>query len=191
MPVETPALTALVSCDGLGEYDWSDHAEEGPNYTLMAFTSTRNFMPPKPDLSFIGLDEFVNKHMVVKDCETKPSEEAPKELKENTDAPIIEDWVSDNEEEEVTHSKVIKKTVKPSVAKIEFVIPRQQEKTARKSVKQAEHPRQNSYRPRGNQRKWNNLMSQKLGISFEMFNKACFVCGSFDHLQNDCHYHQK
>nr|GFD43786.1 hypothetical protein [Tanacetum cinerariifolium] len=29
VPVETPAFTALVSCDGLGGYDWSDQAEEG------------------------------------------------------------------------------------------------------------------------------------------------------------------
>nr|GEZ45366.1 ribonuclease H-like domain-containing protein [Tanacetum cinerariifolium] len=28
VPVETPALIALVSCDGLGEYDLSDQAEE-------------------------------------------------------------------------------------------------------------------------------------------------------------------
>ncbi|GKG31731.1 hypothetical protein Tco_0426681, partial [Tanacetum coccineum] len=33
--VETSTLTALVSCDGLGGYDWSDQAEEGPNYALM------------------------------------------------------------------------------------------------------------------------------------------------------------
>nr|GEX25004.1 hypothetical protein [Tanacetum cinerariifolium] len=29
----------LVSCDGLCGYDWSDQAEEGPNYALMAFSS--------------------------------------------------------------------------------------------------------------------------------------------------------
>nr|GEV66971.1 hypothetical protein [Tanacetum cinerariifolium] len=41
MPVETPALAALVSCDGLGGYDWSDQAEEGPtNFALMAYSST-------------------------------------------------------------------------------------------------------------------------------------------------------
>nr|GEY84790.1 hypothetical protein [Tanacetum cinerariifolium] len=34
VPVETYAFTALVSCDGLGGYNWSDHAEEGPNYVL-------------------------------------------------------------------------------------------------------------------------------------------------------------
>nr|GEV35902.1 putative ribonuclease H-like domain-containing protein [Tanacetum cinerariifolium] len=37
--VETSASTALVSCDGLGGYDWSDQAEEGPNYALVAFSS--------------------------------------------------------------------------------------------------------------------------------------------------------
>nr|GEW12935.1 retrovirus-related Pol polyprotein from transposon TNT 1-94 [Tanacetum cinerariifolium] len=39
VPVETPAFTTLVSCDGLGRYDWSDQAEEGSNYELMAYTS--------------------------------------------------------------------------------------------------------------------------------------------------------
>ncbi|GKD22505.1 putative reverse transcriptase domain-containing protein [Tanacetum coccineum] len=37
VPVETSTSTTLVSCDGLGGYDWSDQAEEGPNYALMAF----------------------------------------------------------------------------------------------------------------------------------------------------------
>nr|GEX60868.1 hypothetical protein [Tanacetum cinerariifolium] len=40
----------------------------------------------------------------------------------------------------------------------------EREKTARKAVKQVEHPRQNTYRPRGNQRNWDNMMSQKLEI---------------------------
>ncbi|GJW03479.1 mitogen-activated protein kinase 9-like protein, partial [Tanacetum coccineum] len=38
--VETSSSTALVSCNGLGGYDWSDQAEEGPNYALMAFSSS-------------------------------------------------------------------------------------------------------------------------------------------------------
>ncbi|GKB04706.1 putative ribonuclease H-like domain-containing protein [Tanacetum coccineum] len=34
-------LNALISCDGLGDYDWSDQAEEGPtNFALMAYSST-------------------------------------------------------------------------------------------------------------------------------------------------------
>nr|GFA54102.1 hypothetical protein [Tanacetum cinerariifolium] len=39
MHVETTTSNALVSCDGLGGYDWSDQAEEGPNDALMAYTS--------------------------------------------------------------------------------------------------------------------------------------------------------
>nr|GEY88231.1 hypothetical protein [Tanacetum cinerariifolium] len=41
VPVETPALVDLVSYDGLGGYDWSDQAEDGPtNFALMAYPST-------------------------------------------------------------------------------------------------------------------------------------------------------
>ncbi|GKE97774.1 hypothetical protein Tco_0021125, partial [Tanacetum coccineum] len=40
VPVETSTSTTLVSCDGLGTYDWSDQAEEGPNYALMTFSSS-------------------------------------------------------------------------------------------------------------------------------------------------------
>ncbi|GJX81574.1 ribonuclease H-like domain-containing protein [Tanacetum coccineum] len=35
VPVETSTSTALVSCDGLSGYDWSDQAEEGPNYGII------------------------------------------------------------------------------------------------------------------------------------------------------------
>nr|GEY79909.1 ribonuclease H-like domain-containing protein [Tanacetum cinerariifolium] len=119
--------------------------------------STRRSVPMETTASTAlvscdGLDEFVNKPKVVEDYEVKPSEETPKEVRKYTDALIIEDWVSDNEEEEVTHPKVMKKIIKPSVAKIEFVKAKHQEKIARKTVKQAEHPRQNTHRPRGNQR---------------------------------------
>ncbi|GJW62569.1 ribonuclease H-like domain-containing protein [Tanacetum coccineum] len=41
VPVETTTSNALISCDGLGDYDWSDQAEEGPtNFALIAYTST-------------------------------------------------------------------------------------------------------------------------------------------------------
>nr|GFC86120.1 hypothetical protein [Tanacetum cinerariifolium] len=39
--VETPASSALVLCDGLRGYDWSDQDEEGlTNFALMAYSST-------------------------------------------------------------------------------------------------------------------------------------------------------
>ncbi|GKA66036.1 ribonuclease H-like domain-containing protein [Tanacetum coccineum] len=246
VPVETTTSNALISCDGLGDYDWSDQAEEGPiNFALMAysFTSsnsevstdsnclesvearllvykknesvyeedikltvdkfenssknlnklldsqivdkcktglgyntvpppyTRNFMPPKPDLSFSGLEEFMSepivseptvKKPVVKTSVAKASEAKPKAVRKSNGAKIIEDWVSDSEEEDVPQAKIQKKTVK-----------------------------QNTHTPRGNQRNWNNMMSQRLGSNFEMINKACYVCGSFDHLQYDCDNHQR
>nr|GEY71950.1 hypothetical protein [Tanacetum cinerariifolium] len=38
--METSTFLALVSCDGLGGYDWNDQAEKGPNYALIAFSSS-------------------------------------------------------------------------------------------------------------------------------------------------------
>ncbi|GKC49464.1 hypothetical protein Tco_1072209 [Tanacetum coccineum] len=116
VPMETSTSIALVSCDGLGGYDWSDQAEEGPNYALMAFSSSSSNLK-----------------------------------------------VSDDEEDDVSQPKIEKKRVTPSIAKIKFVKPKQQEKTARKTVKQVEKHRQNTHSPRGNQRNWNNMMSQRLG----------------------------
>ncbi|GJW57343.1 hypothetical protein Tco_0104074 [Tanacetum coccineum] len=233
VPVETTTSSALISCDGLRGYDWSDHAEEGPtNYALMAYSSsssdfevsndstcsksclktvevlksqyeqllkrfekpelmvvayktclqkkleivqkekdgiqfnvnkfknaskilnkiiesqivdnckkglgynavapplTRNFMPPKPDLSFTGLEEFTNEHVVIKpiveNIKAKAREAKPKAVRKNNGALIIEDWVSDDEEEDASQPKIEKKTVRPSIAKIEFVKPKQQ-----------------------------------------------------------------
>nr|GEV21921.1 hypothetical protein [Tanacetum cinerariifolium] len=37
----------LVSCDGLSGYDWSDQAEEGQNYALMAFSSSSSDLTAK------------------------------------------------------------------------------------------------------------------------------------------------
>ncbi|GJU08444.1 uncharacterized mitochondrial protein-like protein [Tanacetum coccineum] len=134
--------------------------------------------PPTPDLSYTGVDVFDDKPIV----ENKMSDAVkPKSIRKSNDALIIEDWVSDNEEENVSQPKTEKKIVNPSFAKKEFV---QSKKTARKTVKYAEQYRQNTHTLRCNQINWNNMMSQKLESNFEMFNKACHVCGSFDHLQN-------
>ncbi|GJU68050.1 uncharacterized mitochondrial protein-like protein [Tanacetum coccineum] len=38
--VETFTSTSLVLCDGLGCYDWSDQAEEGPNYHSWPYSSS-------------------------------------------------------------------------------------------------------------------------------------------------------
>ncbi|GKF50167.1 hypothetical protein Tco_0146634, partial [Tanacetum coccineum] len=89
----------------------------------------------------------------------------------------------------LSNDKLKKKTVFLTVAKIEFVRPKQQEKPVRKPVKYAEMYRSQS--PRGNPRNWNNQKSQQLGSDFVMYNKACFICESFNHVQADCNYHQR
>ncbi|GJS26316.1 retrovirus-related pol polyprotein from transposon TNT 1-94 [Tanacetum coccineum] len=130
--VETFTSTSLVLCDGLGCYDWSDQAEEGPNYALNGLLIFKfrlrivdnckkglgyekynvNFMPPTLDLSFNGLDEFVNKPVV----ENKKSDKEVSEIvRKNDDALIIEEWVSDSEEENVSHHKTKKKTGNPQM----------------------------------------------------------------------------
>ncbi|GJW70702.1 hypothetical protein Tco_0127619 [Tanacetum coccineum] len=55
-------------------------------------------MPPTPDLSFTGLDKFVNEH-VVENSKAMSSEEELTVVRKNDYAPIIEEWVTDNEEE--------------------------------------------------------------------------------------------
>nr|GEZ33868.1 hypothetical protein [Tanacetum cinerariifolium] len=116
------------------------------SYNAVPPPYTGNFMPLKCDLSYTGLDEFAVKPIV----ENKSSKEETKICKNNNDALIIEEYESDDEEENVTQPKIVKKTVRPSIVKKEFVKPRQQEKTVRKTVKKVEHNRQNTHRPRGN-----------------------------------------
>ncbi|GJV64663.1 hypothetical protein Tco_1475491 [Tanacetum coccineum] len=89
------------------------------------------------------------------------SEDTSNEVSESPEASLIKELVSDD--------KLEKKTVFPTIAKIEFVRPKQQEKPVRKPVKYAEMYRSQS--PRGNQRNWkNNQKSQQLGSDFVMVN---------------------
>ncbi|GJT78883.1 putative ribonuclease H-like domain-containing protein [Tanacetum coccineum] len=57
-----------------------------------------------------------------------------KKVRENNDAPIIKDWVSDDEDDDEPNPKVEKKTVIPTTTKKEFVKP---EKIVRRSVRHA------------------------------------------------------
>ncbi|GKF31041.1 hypothetical protein Tco_0100839, partial [Tanacetum coccineum] len=43
----------------------------------------------------------------------------------------------------------------------------------------------------GNQRNSNGQKSNQLRSDFVMYNKACFICGSFNHVQAQCKYHQR
>ncbi|GJS20630.1 putative ribonuclease H-like domain-containing protein [Tanacetum coccineum] len=134
------SLSKLIDCQIV------DKCKTGLGYNAVPPPYTGNFMPLKPDLSFSGLEEFVNepivseptvKKHVVETSEAKASADKPKAVRKNNGAPIIEDWVSDSEEEDVPQAKKEKKTVKSSFAKIEFVKSKEQVKSPRKiTVKQ-------------------------------------------------------
>ncbi|GJW26212.1 hypothetical protein Tco_0040023 [Tanacetum coccineum] len=142
--------------------------------------------PKKLDLSYSGLEEFQEPKFVGYGVKVDKivSENSFVEIKKTPDALIIEEWVSDDKEQDESPIVVEKKTVVPTISKVNVVKSKQQEKPVRKPVKYAEMYR--SQKPRGNQRNWNNLKSQQLGSDFVMIKKACYVCGSFEHLQYTC-----
>ncbi|GJU96250.1 hypothetical protein Tco_1321006 [Tanacetum coccineum] len=154
VPVETPA-NALVVQDGIGGYDWSFQAEEGPtDFALMAHLSSGS------------------------------------SSSSSSDSETFEEWESDSDDDCVTRPSIEQN--KPSYAKINFV---KSNENTRKSVieqntyRQAENLRK-SQSPRVDKRNWNGLMTQKLGDGFEFNKKACFVCGSLNHLIKDCNFYE-
>ncbi|GJW91205.1 ribonuclease H-like domain-containing protein [Tanacetum coccineum] len=102
-----------------------DKCKTGLGYNAIPPPYTRNFMPLKPDMSFFDLEEFISEPIVIKPVveksEAKASEAKPKAVRKNNGAPIIKDWVSDNEEDDKPQAKIEKKTFKPSFVKIDFV----------------------------------------------------------------------
>nr|GEU42660.1 hypothetical protein [Tanacetum cinerariifolium] len=184
IPVQNPIENALIAQDRIGGYDWSYQAKEEhlTNYALMALTSLgsssssdseenvksisnkgyhavpppypRNYIPSKPDLTFI--DEQVESDSVdvvsnvassdVKSVESKHesvdvknkgvySTIETKPVRKNNFSPlIIEDWNSNDESEVEFVPKVEVKTVRPSIKKIKFV------KSAREKVEKVETP---------------------------------------------------
>ncbi|GJU92906.1 putative ribonuclease H-like domain-containing protein [Tanacetum coccineum] len=98
------------------------------------------------------------------------------------DAPIIEEYESDSDDEYVIEPS--KEQEKPSFS---FVNTVKHVKTLRETIKE-----QITYSssPKANKRDWNGLMSKKLGLGYGFTKKACFVCGSFSHLIRDCDFHE-
>ncbi|GJQ98132.1 hypothetical protein Tco_0009271, partial [Tanacetum coccineum] len=138
---------------------------------------TGNFLTPRADISFAGLDEYAIRNKIIEsqttELNTKTSEtagqindantEKPKLVSEsvvsnpkiNKDRVIIEDWNSDDEEEEYEVQ-----TVRPETQTIKT----RDDKSGQNSKKQ--------------------------GTDFRKV-KACFVCKSTDHLIKDCNFHDK
>ncbi|GKC07175.1 hypothetical protein Tco_0998785 [Tanacetum coccineum] len=88
------------SLSELIDYQIVDKCKIGLGCNAVPPPYTGNFMPPKPDLSFSGLEEFVNepivseptvKKPVVETSEAKANADKPKAIRKNLGPPLIED----------------------------------------------------------------------------------------------------
>ncbi|GKD23465.1 hypothetical protein Tco_1225168, partial [Tanacetum coccineum] len=98
----------------------NDKHKTGEGYHAVPPPYTGNFMPPKPNLVLADEEEYVFSESItsvpaVATSEVKTIESKPKSVSE----PLIEDWISDSEDENETEFK--SKQRKPSFAKVEFV----------------------------------------------------------------------
>nr|GFA38374.1 ribonuclease H-like domain, Gag-pre-integrase domain protein [Tanacetum cinerariifolium] len=100
-----------------------------------------------------------------------------------SDAPIIEEYESDSDDEYV--SKALVEQEKPSCAFINTI---KHVKTPRQTTQDQDTCSQN---PKVDKRYWNGLKSKKLGLGYGFTKKACFVCGSFSHPIRDCDFYVK
>ncbi|GJU62612.1 hypothetical protein Tco_1244447 [Tanacetum coccineum] len=125
----------------------------GEGYHAVPPPYTRNFMPPRPDLSFAGLDNFVFRPVVsetvtsMHETETSISKTSKENMEKSktvrSSAPIIEDWESNSDDDCVIRPSFEQN--KPSSAKINFVKPVE---NTRKSIFE-----QHTYRQAENLRK--------------------------------------
>ncbi|GJY84598.1 hypothetical protein Tco_0498624, partial [Tanacetum coccineum] len=164
---------ASKSLDKLIGSQISDNNRKGVGYNAVAPPPTGLFAPPTIDLSNSGLEEFKQPEFEGYGVKVKKnvSENSSNEIKKTSGAPIIEDWVSDSDEDETMENVSESANVQ--------------------KPKQADKPRKVSQNPRNNSTNWNTPMSKKLGVGFQFTPKACFVCGSFNHLIKDCDFHDK
>ncbi|GJZ46173.1 putative reverse transcriptase domain-containing protein [Tanacetum coccineum] len=96
----------------------------GLGYNAVPPPYTRNFMPPKSDLVYPSLNDFVDWiESVSQSVVEKPTVETnePKIARKENEAPIIKDWVSDSDEENMPNVNTVEMFNKPSFAKINFV----------------------------------------------------------------------
>nr|GEY89201.1 hypothetical protein [Tanacetum cinerariifolium] len=111
-----------------------DRYKSGEGYHAVPTPYTRTFMPPKPDLVFhdaFTVSETVPTVINVEPSPTKPTNDMSQSNRPS--APIIEDWVSDSENElEGEHVTTQKE---PS-----FVQPSEHVKNPRIFVKLVKHP---------------------------------------------------
>nr|GEX61949.1 hypothetical protein [Tanacetum cinerariifolium] len=119
----------------------NDRFKKGKRYHAVPPPLTRNYMPPKPDMSFAGLDDSIYNFKISETVTslTKDEKDAPKTStacvekpkEDRSSAPLIKDWETDSDDNKVF-------TPEPIPAKIDFVKPRESVKHV-KPVESVKH----------------------------------------------------
>ncbi|GJV34469.1 putative ribonuclease H-like domain-containing protein [Tanacetum coccineum] len=155
---------------------------------------TRNYMPSGPDIEIDDsqftygpkqsqASEFETQTSDFDTCDSNCSDKTHESLLEPAvnepkvvsqpkvwyDAPIIEEYESDSEDEHV--SLPTEKQETPSFANKQVKTPRE---TVKKQFTHSKNPK-----------------VDKKGLGYGFTTKACFVCGSLSHLIRDCDFHEK
>ncbi|GJZ77954.1 ribonuclease H-like domain-containing protein [Tanacetum coccineum] len=174
--VASPAVESFVNSSEMLENQENNKSKSDKGYHAVPLPYTGNFIPFKHDLMF--MDEIVKSENIdvttivtPSNVKTVESNNESADVKSNGDAvepktirknsfrpPVIEDWNSDDDSEVEFIANVEDNTVRPNTEKIKFV------KSVKETIKKVETPKQNKHYPRGNQRNWNNLMTQRLGM---------------------------
>ncbi|GJV45926.1 ribonuclease H-like domain-containing protein, partial [Tanacetum coccineum] len=152
----------------------SDNNRKGVGYNAVPPPPTGLFAPPTIDLSSSGLKEFQQPEFEGYGVNVNKSVSENSSNEKTTGAPIIKDWVSDCDEDESEAMESVNVQHK-----------------SEPKPEQAKQPRKISENPRNDRTNWNKKKTQKLGVGFQFTKKACFVCGSFNHLIKDCDFHDK
>nr|GEV25418.1 ribonuclease H-like domain-containing protein [Tanacetum cinerariifolium] len=164
--------TSKSDCDSWPPSNLYDRFVLSGGYHAVPPPVTRTFMPPKPDLVFHTHPSDENEHLAfnVQISPTKPEQD----LSSRPSAPIIEDWVSDFEEDDM-----------PQVSK-DFPSFAQSSKL----VKSLRHSGQLFQAP--------ILVAPTVPLrsnphskGSKRTKKACFICKSMDHLIKDCDFHAR
>nr|GEY46316.1 hypothetical protein [Tanacetum cinerariifolium] len=173
-------LKASKNLDHLIESQRSDQVKEGVGYNVVPPPAADLYLSPKKDLSWTGLPAFMDD--TVTDY-SRPSPTVASTLAEgqNQDSSTSKNVASLNS------PKPFVKFVKPKDSQPESKS-KEQETPKKSQVKYVEQYRHSNKKPKikGNQRNWNNLKSYQLGPEFVLNKKACYNCGNFSHLANDC-----
>ncbi|GKB38142.1 ribonuclease H-like domain-containing protein, partial [Tanacetum coccineum] len=178
-------------------------------YTDVPPPPAQVYSPPTNDLSWTGLPEFVD-DTVTNYSRPTPSIDVPTNVSESvsffeqrgsvgnvllkpmisfvkeTGCPSVPKVINtkNSRKPTVKYAEMYRNTSQsPKVMSNNFSAPIIKEWDSEDKRKK-ETPKENH--PRGNQRNWNNQKSQQLGKDFVMQNKACYNCGSFEHLKFDC-----